>query len=444
VRILIAIHGFPPTQYGGAERAAERIAAWLVEHGHHTEVFTVERVDATEPHVETQTLENGLVIHRLHYDIKSPAETLENTYNHPQVGRALRKILQAGSFDVLHLISGYLLGEQIVSAATELNIPLIITLTEYWFMCPRLNLLQVDDRLCSGPESDEKCARCLMQEKRRYRLMNYITPNILDTLWSLSQNTSFANIKMREVTDRRLALQRALEAADLIICPSHFIRNKFQEYGYNLEKSVVIPHGVYLPPGLPRSAPPNSLRFGYMGQIKPHKGVDLLLQAVINLLNANQQVSLNIWGTTSDSLNYATKLVRQSTKYPAIRWNGSYTSSQLNDVLSSFDVLVVPSRWYENMPTVILEAFQAHKPVVATRLGGMAELIEHGKSGLLFELNNVADLQNQLERLACEPGLVTQLQTGIPAIKTADEEVEDIFGHYVRLAEASPKKLGCI
>jgi glycosyltransferase involved in cell wall biosynthesis len=444
VHVLIAIHGFPPTHYGGAERAAERIARWLVQQGHHTEIFTVEDPDSDESRIETQTMENGLVIHRLHYNIKAPAPTLENTYNHPYVGEALRKILQSGSFDVLHLISGYLLGAQVVSAAREFGIPLVVTLTEYWFMCARLNLIQTDNRLCSGPESDDKCVLCLMQEKRRYRLMNSITPGILDTIWSITQNTSFADVKLREITERRVVLQKALESADLVICPSRYIQNKFQEYGYDLEKAVFIQHGVGQSSGpLPSSAPSDVLRLGYMGQIKPHKGIDLLVQAVVNLLNAKEQVSLQIWGSTDDSLNYATRLLRQTKKYPSVHWGGHYTASQLNEVLSSFDVLVVPSRWYENMPTVILEAFKAGKPVIATRLGGMAELIEHEKSGLLFELNDADDLQKQVERILHDRSLLTRFQTGIPSVKSADEEVEAIFSHYRRLTEMSDRKLRC-
>lgn len=73
MRVLIAIHGFPPTHYAGSERAAERIARWLVDKGHHVEVFTLEKLDDPNTRLET-AIENGITIHRLFYDLKSQGD----------------------------------------------------------------------------------------------------------------------------------------------------------------------------------------------------------------------------------------------------------------------------------------------------------------------------------------------------------------------------------
>ena len=98
------------------------------------------------------------------------------------------------------------------------------------------------------------------------------------------------------------------------------------------------------------------------------------------------------------------------------------------------DMLIIPSRWYENSPTVILEAQTFGLPVITTRLGGMQELVQHEKSGLLFELNNAKDLRAQIQRLLHEPKLLAQLRSGIPKVPTVDEEVGTIYAHYQQLA----------
>lgn len=64
--------------------------------------------------------------------------------------------------------------------------------------------------------------------------------------------------------------------------------------------------------------------------------------------------------------------------------------------------------------------------MVASRLGGMAELVQHGENGLLFAAGDVKDLQQQLAHLLDEPGLVAQLQTGIHPVKRLDEETDEL------------------
>jgi glycosyltransferase involved in cell wall biosynthesis len=83
---------------------------------------------------------------------------------------------------------------------------------------------------------------------------------------------------------------------------------------------------------------------------------------------------------------------------------------------------VVPSVWLENSPFVIKEAFAAGLPVVASNLGGMAEMVSDGHNGLLFEPGDAADLRRALHRLLNEPGLLERLREGIPRVRTIDED----------------------
>jgi hypothetical protein len=168
MRILIAVHGFPPTHAAGAELRAERMARWLADHDHEVEVFTIERLDTPGFRMET-SIDDGIKVHSLYYDVKDGDETFRNLYDYQPIGDAFREVVLNRSFDLVHIVSGYLLGKPVVEVAKELALPVIITLTEYWFMCARLNLIKATNELCSGPERAEKCARCIMEYKRRYR-----------------------------------------------------------------------------------------------------------------------------------------------------------------------------------------------------------------------------------------------------------------------------------
>ncbi len=434
MRVLLAVHGFPPLQNTGAERAAERIATWLVSHGHYVEVFTIGSLDQDIPHVVT-TEQGGFRVHRLSFNSHSGNEFL-NLYDNPLVGAAIKPVLEQGNFDLMHMISGYLLGGQAVRAARRAGLPVVITLTEFFFMCPRLNLMHANSSLCVGPESTEKCARCVLEDKRRYYYLNEAAPVMADKFWSMAQNTDFAQRKNQEVQLRQQVLHNTLEQVDLVIAPSRFILEKYAEFGYAHPRSIFIQHGVNraqdVEPVL-ASETPRRMRFGFMGQIKPHKGVDLVVEAMKVLLDAGRQVELAIWGRSKDDPEYYRNLQRSARAHDAIHFCGAFDGARVWNVLQEMDVLVVPSRWFENCPTVILEAFKMRVPVIATNMGGMAELVQHEHSGLTFAVNDAEDLRAQMERIISEPGLYPRLQQGIPYIKDGSEEIEEIYAQYQSL-----------
>jgi glycosyltransferase involved in cell wall biosynthesis len=109
-----------------------------------------------------------------------------------------------------------------------------------------------------------------------------------------------------------------------------------------------------------------------------------------------------------------------------IDFAGPFAREEVGNVLSGMDVLVVPSRWYENGPGVIFEAFAAGIPVVATNLGGMSEFVRHERDGLLFGLEDHGGLARQLRRLVEEPGLLERLRAGIEPVKTVQENVDEL------------------
>src|SRR5262249_35036787 len=85
--------------------------------------------------------------------------------------------------------------------------------------------------------------------------------------------------------------------------------------------------------------------------------------------------------------------------------------------------LVVPSIWPENSPLVIHEAFLASIPVVASRIGGIPELVADGQNGLLFDPGSAADLRRVINRLLTEPDLLDSLRAGIPDVRSIQDDV---------------------
>ena len=113
---------------------------------------------------------------------------------------------------------------------------------------------------------------------------------------------------------------------------------------------------------------------------------------------------------------------------------GSYKGyEEETRILSNLDVVVMPSLCYENSPNVILESFAQHIPVIASNLGGMAELVRHEGNGLVFNAGSAEDLARQLQRLCVEPELLPRLQAGIEPVKSVSEEIDELEHAYFDL-----------
>ncbi len=157
----------------------------------------------------------------------------------------------------------------------------------------------------------------------------------------------------------------------------------------------------------------------------PHKGCDLLIRA-FRSLPRGLEATLDIYGNLERFELFAEELRGLAGDDERINFAGPFARERVGQVLAGLDVLVVPSRWYENQPGVIFEAFAAGVPVVATDVGGMSEFVKHEENGLLFELENAKDLAWQLRRLGEEPGLIEKLRDGIGPVKTVKENVDEL------------------
>jgi glycosyltransferase involved in cell wall biosynthesis len=178
-----------------------------------------------------------------------------------------------------------------------------------------------------------------------------------------------------------------------------------------------------------RRRPSPTLRVGFVGTLAPHKGCDTLVQA-FKMLPPELDATLSVHGDPERYPAFAQELRKLAADDRRISFPGAFSRNELDLIMSELDVLVVPSRWYENAPAVIFEAFAARMPVVATNLKGMSEFVRHAQNGLLFELENPRDLSRQLRRLREEPGLLERLRAGITPVKTTAEyasEMEELY-----------------
>ena len=427
MRLLYAVHQLPPTHTGGAENRALRTARWMSGQGHAVELMGVESIDRAEPAYQ-DAHEAALVIRRLNFDAHAFSDRWHWQYDNEILEERVAAALAEFRPDVFHLISGYLMTAGALRAAHRAGVPIVVTLTDFWFLCPHITLLRSDGSLCPRPPEDALgCVRCLAQERRLFRLPARWLRGLADAIWRVAgDRLPWLPVSGAQVQARRVSLHEALDWASVLICPSRFLLDQYQQAGVAPHKLRLMRQGLVLPanPAPTAEAPPRSVfTIGYSGQIKAHKGVDLLIEAARQLTAAGFPLTLALYGDTAEDPAYMRSLQHRFGEVPWLEWRGRYTAAQVWPVLAGLDVLVVPSRWYENSPNVILEAQAARVPVVTTDLGGMSELVRHEVDGLLFRLNDADDLARQLTRLLTEPDLLRRLRAQAPPVKALADEM---------------------
>lgn len=153
MKILLAVHHFPPHYTGGAEWETYRIASTLQARGHIVRVVCVERVDQGPKDGVSWVDDSydGIPVRRLSFNREFAADAVKWEYDNPWIGDHIKGL--SGEFrpDIFHLISGYLLSGRSLLAAHEMGIPSVVSLMDLWFLCPRISMLRSDGRVSTLP-----------------------------------------------------------------------------------------------------------------------------------------------------------------------------------------------------------------------------------------------------------------------------------------------------
>jgi glycosyltransferase involved in cell wall biosynthesis len=201
-----------------------------------------------------------------------------------------------------------------------------------------------------------------------------------------------------------LTLHRGLgtwrEAVDVYVALAEFGRRKFIEGGLPADKVVVKPNFVDPDPGPGDGAGGYAL---FVGRLSPEKGTETLLQAWKDLGGG---VSLKVVGDGP----LAPAVAEAAAGSVGVEWLGRQPLAAVYALLRDAAFLVLPSQCYETFGRVAVEAFAAGTPVIASRLGAMAEVVDHGRTGLLFEPGSPAALASAVRQLQAEPLLLRRMR----------------------------------
>ena len=302
--------------------------------------------------------------------------------------------------------------------------------------CKAGTLVQLGKKSCDGIIDLQKCSNCYLQSTGHGKIATILTAistfchkfSINTTLLQNKLGTAFGTVQI--ISNLKKDLNFLVSQCDYVVCITEWYQKILIANGVNKSKIRVIKQGIPLDPTnyiSRRNYQERPLRLIFLGRINKFKGLHLLIDAIKDI-DANL-IQLSIFGNSEDSV-YESMLKIQTASNNNILWKGKLNTIHVIEVLQQHDLLCLCSTFSEMSPLVIQEAFAARIPVLASNVYGNAEQICHNFNGLLFEFNNIQDLQKQILRLIHEPELLQDLSKNIKlprSFKEVSNEYLDLY-----------------
>ncbi|SHM03946.1 glycosyltransferase family 4 protein [Vreelandella subglaciescola] len=413
-RVLVMAHGHPDFALGGGELAAYNLFKSLRDDDTIDQAWFVARHDSGNGPTGALTLrrENEYLWQ----------QSLGNSFllkaaNSHAIWNDFRQLIRVMKPTVVNLHHYFHLGIELLRVIKEEDpdIRVVLTLHEYMAICHQQGQMvkRGSNKLCFS-SSLEDCHRC------------------------------FPEFTKEQFWLRRSFIGHHFDYVDHFISPSHFLKQRYVEWGIAEEKISVIENGQSPEPKLsPRPLPavseekddtgeryekddvrsgsslecdtskvrrklrkPTRNRLAFFGQINPFKGIDVLMHAMLSMTREDRDKFVvevhgaNFEHQADDFKNSVMSMANTLMEEGSLRWVGPYEPFQVRERMRNVDWVIIPSIWWENSPMVIQEAFVNGRPVIASDIGGMKEKITHEVDGLHFEARNPLSLAETLKRAA--------------------------------------------
>lgn len=354
---------------GGAETYTFKLGETLEEHGHKVQYFGLENSknivgNQVGAYVTDMDFNQGI-----RKNLAAPFRIIYSS----EAKKKISKVLYDFEPDVVHmnniqfhLTPSIILAVQGFRKKTGKKVKIVYTAHDYQLVCPSHGLFDVDINVC------EKClggnyTHCL----RTKCLKNSRSKSFLAMLdayyWKFSKAYSYI---------------------DTIICPSHFLKGKLDTQSRFVNKTITIHNFIESEQVGTAFKSDYVLEFGHLSR---DKGTLTLLEVAKRMPDV--RFLFAGYGAAVEEIK----------KVPNAEYVGFKTGAELKNLVANAMCTVCPSEWYENCPYTVMESQTLGSPVIGANIGGIPELVEEQKTGLMFEAGNADDLEKKLRFLLETP-----------------------------------------
>ncbi|MFH0973050.1 MAG: glycosyltransferase family 4 protein [Patescibacteria group bacterium] len=429
---------------GGADKYFFEVSKLLKNHGHKVIFFSMKNQKNLFSKYEKYFIDY-IDFSKAKFSFNA-LKNIGRTIYSLEAKRKIEKLIKDANPDIAHIHNIYhQISPSILHVLKKYNIPVVMTLHDYKLICPSYNLTNA---------LNSKIILCEKCKKQKYYNC-FLNKCVKNSYFASALNCLEAYIhNFLKIYEKNI---------DKFIAPSQFMKDKCVEFGINADKIIVLPNFVNKSGIRNQELRIRNNELGimnhklenyilYFGRLSKEKGIDTLLKAVSQLSIIHPVKSCKAGAKQFNRVNYQLrivgsgdlrlkfeKLAKKLNIKNKIKFFGHLEGEELQKIIREAMFVVVPSIWYENCPLSILESFALGKSVIASKIGGIPELIKHSETGLLFEPGNAKDLANKIECLLNRPDKIIKM--GQNALKIVREKF-NADEHYKKLIKIYVQHLG--
>lgn len=285
-----------------------------------------------------------------------------------EVKKAIQKEIKEVRPDLVYIIHFVnKLSPSVITGAKQMGVPVVLRLSDYFLLCPRFDFL-----------SQRKiCEECLTKGYGSCIKKRCV------------KNSLFASC-IRVLSMKIHGIINVYKDVDAFITPSRFLKKKLSENGFDENRIHCIPTFTT------SKTKADDVTIGdyglYFGRITEEKGVDTVVRAYELL--PDHRVKIMGDDTTEEALRL--KQYVKEHKLINIEFLGFKGGEELEKIIKEARFTLIPSIWYDNLPNTALESFQYFKPVIASNIGSLPELVTDGFNGCLFKPGSAEELAEKI------------------------------------------------
>lgn len=276
--------------------------------------------------------------------------------------------------------------------------------TDFFAICPIGSLAFEDGRPCEGPGPGSiACVRHLSDQTGWLGWLERNTPGRIAGFWLevYRRLGPWPRLpvhpwqNLHYLLERNRGSRRFLRGCRTILAPTGRIERSLRRAGAPARRIRRLAYGMP-PPAAPRPVPrlsSEALRLCFAGQITPRKGLQVLLDALGSLPD-DLDWRLDIWGDfATGGVHGAEQRRRAEAMAPRVALRGTFESGRVHEILGSYDFIVIPSIWAENLPLVLLSALQVGTPAIVSEAEGLLDAFPGGRVfGRSFPMGSAPEL----------------------------------------------------
>lgn len=381
---------------GGAERYMLDVSAWLASQGHEVIPFAMDHPDNLETPYQ-KYFPSFVQTDHVTAHVQG-VRTLSRMFYSLEARRKMATLIAQTKPGLAHIHNIYTqLSPSILHTLKDQHVPVVMTVHDHHLISPQYNVL------AHGCGEDYRNVGVVRGTFSRFHKNSILA--------SFAQTATYKFHRRLKIYER---------GVDLFMCPSQYMKRQLIRGGFPEKKIRVNHFGIDEKLFAPRYD--HDGYFFYAGRLSEEKGVETIIRAA--KIIGDVKVKIAGRGPEMDRLHHLAHDV------PGVEFLGFRSQEELKELYRGAIAVLLPSRVHENFPLTVLEALASGKPMIASDVGGVSEMIDDRVNGFLVAPTDIFGWVETMMRLAIDDRLCESMSR---AARTTIEQRFKLEDHYRRL-----------